>query len=183
MWALSLRWRGCASRTLRERHTRGVRGLWPRASDRSRVKQRIHPLTSRLTATRRSTCTCTCLATTSAATCSGCPSSRIRSSLTALPSACSTLSTATSRARTVCFPAPQRCWRQNPGLHGSRTGLPRSCSRVGFIQPHRFQNTASYGRSLDWRSTTRRTPRIHFVGRPRRRGRQPYGQRRRSNGQ
>ena len=50
MWALSLLWRGCASRTLRG-HTRGVRGCWPRASDRSRVKQRIHPLTSRFTLT------------------------------------------------------------------------------------------------------------------------------------
>jgi len=49
LWALSLRWRRCASRTLREGHTRRVRGLWPRASDRSRVKQRIHPLTYRFT--------------------------------------------------------------------------------------------------------------------------------------
>jgi len=49
LWALSLRWRGCASRTLREGHTRGVRGCWSRASDLSRVKQRIHPLTSRFT--------------------------------------------------------------------------------------------------------------------------------------
>ena len=49
MWALSLHWRGCASRTLREGYTRGVRGCWPRASDRSRVKQRIHPRTSRFT--------------------------------------------------------------------------------------------------------------------------------------
>ena len=35
------------------------------------------------------TSTCTCLATTSAAACFGCPSSRIKSSWTALQSACS----------------------------------------------------------------------------------------------
>ena len=32
-------------------HEGGVRGCWPRASDRSRVKQRIHPLSSRFTPT------------------------------------------------------------------------------------------------------------------------------------
>jgi len=53
LWDLSLRWRGCASRTLREGHTREVRGCWPRASDRSRVKQRIWPLTSRFTPPRQ----------------------------------------------------------------------------------------------------------------------------------
>jgi len=41
----------CAGRTWRERHTEGLRACWPRASDRSRVKQRIHPTTVRFTGT------------------------------------------------------------------------------------------------------------------------------------
>jgi len=32
----------CPGKTWRERHTEGLRACWPRASDRSRVKQRIH---------------------------------------------------------------------------------------------------------------------------------------------
>jgi len=40
---------GRAGRTWRERHTEGLRACWPRASDRSRVKQRIHPTTADFT--------------------------------------------------------------------------------------------------------------------------------------
>ena len=40
---------GCPGRTWRERHTEGLRASWPRASDRSRVKQRIHPTTAHFT--------------------------------------------------------------------------------------------------------------------------------------
>ena len=39
----------CAGRTWRERHTQGFRASWPRASDRSRVKQLILPTTARIT--------------------------------------------------------------------------------------------------------------------------------------
>ena len=39
----------CAGRTWRERHTEGLRACWPRASDRSRVKQRIHLTTAHFT--------------------------------------------------------------------------------------------------------------------------------------
>jgi len=39
----------CAGRTWRERHREGLRACWPRASDRSRVKQRVHPTTARFT--------------------------------------------------------------------------------------------------------------------------------------
>ena len=37
---------GCPGRTWRERHTEGLRACCPRASDRSRVKKRIHPTTA-----------------------------------------------------------------------------------------------------------------------------------------
>jgi len=40
---------GCAGRTWRERHTEGLRACWPRASDRSRKKQGIHPTTAHFT--------------------------------------------------------------------------------------------------------------------------------------
>jgi len=47
---------GGAGRTWRESHTESLRACWPRASDRSRVKQRIHPTTIHFTGYWPSSC-------------------------------------------------------------------------------------------------------------------------------